>query len=164
VRRQGWRKTVVAHAGGRQVGWSTSNRRGGGFLGVGRNLYRLVRHRRGDACGCRLPSRRASVYPFPTPLCVSGESIGLVRAAAASSSPSFLKVLLGTWRFSMLGAWWEFSEGRSGGGSSLFRRSTGVSICFSFLSFFFQARLCCGPSKLIVSCGCYINIAGRKPI
>jgi hypothetical protein len=36
--------------------------------------------------------------------------------------------------------------------------------CFSFLSFFFWARLYCGPSKLTVSCGCYINIAGREPV
>jgi hypothetical protein len=43
-----------------------------------------------------------------------------------------LKVLFGTWRFDVLEAWWEFSEGRSGGGASLFHRSTGVGICFSF--------------------------------
>jgi hypothetical protein len=35
------------------------------------------------------------VYPFPTPLCVLGETLGLVRAAATPSSLSFLKVLLG---------------------------------------------------------------------
>jgi hypothetical protein len=31
-----------------------------------------------------------------------------------------------------------------------------------FVSLFFWARLCCGPNKLVVSCGCYINIAGQK--
>jgi hypothetical protein len=61
------------------------------------------------------------VYPFPTPLCVLGETLGLVRATASSSSLSFLKVLLGTRCFDVLGAWWEFSGGRSGGGSTLFR-------------------------------------------
>jgi hypothetical protein len=54
------------------------------------------------------------VYPFPTPL-------GLVRAVAASSLFSFLKLLLGTRCFDVLGAWWEFSRGRSGGRSSLYR-------------------------------------------
>jgi hypothetical protein len=24
--------------------------------------------------------------------------------------------------------------------------------------------LCCGPNKLVVSCGCYINITERKPV
>jgi hypothetical protein len=61
------------------------------------------------------------VYPFPTPLCVLGETLGLVLAAAASLSFSFLKVLLGTRCFDVLGAWWEFSGERSGGGSSLYR-------------------------------------------
>jgi hypothetical protein len=61
------------------------------------------------------------VYPFPTPHCVPGETVGLVRAAAASSSFSFLKVLLGTRRFEVLEVWWEFSGWRSGGGLSLFR-------------------------------------------
>jgi hypothetical protein len=35
VRRQGWRKTMVAHAGGQQVGWSSTDCLGGGFLGSG---------------------------------------------------------------------------------------------------------------------------------
>jgi hypothetical protein len=45
------------------------------------------------------------VYPFPTPLCVPGETLGLVRATTSSSSLSFLKVLLGTRCFDVLGAW-----------------------------------------------------------
>jgi hypothetical protein len=60
------------------------------------------------------------VYPFHTPHCVPGETLGLVRTAAAASSFSFLKVLLGTRRFEVLEVWWEFSRGRSGGGLSLF--------------------------------------------
>jgi hypothetical protein len=36
--------------------------------------------------------------------------------------------------------------------------------CFSLLFFFFWARLCYGTNKLVVSCGCYINIAGWKPV
>jgi hypothetical protein len=44
-----------------------------------------------------------------------------------------------------------------------------ILLSFSFFfsisfTFFFWARLCCGPSCLDVSCGCYINIAGRKPV
>jgi hypothetical protein len=114
-----------------------------------------------------LPERHR-VYPFPTPLCVPGETLGLVRAAAASSSFSFLKVLLGTRCFDVLGAWWEFSEGRSGGRRvifvSLICRCRHLFLLSFFLFFFFWDRLCCGPSKLIVSGGGYINIAGRKPV
>jgi hypothetical protein len=45
------------------------------------------------------------VYLFPTPLGVPGETLGLVRAAAVSSSLSFLRVFLGTRRFDVLGTW-----------------------------------------------------------
>ena len=68
--------------------------RGRGFLGVGRNPCRLVRHRRGDACGCHPSFLKGVGVPLSTPLCVPGETLGLVRAAASSSSHPFLKVLL----------------------------------------------------------------------
>ena len=61
--------------------------------------------------GCR-------VYLLPTSHIVPGETLGPVRAAALSSSLSFVEVLLGTWRFGELGAWWDFSGGRSGRGST----------------------------------------------
>ena len=51
-----------------------------------------------------------------------------------------------------------------------FRRSTDVGFVFFSLPLFFLLLglvLCCfspsGGSK-VVSCGCYINIAGRKPV
>jgi hypothetical protein len=77
-----------------------------------------------------------------------------------------LKVLLGL-DVSMLGAWWFFSGGRSGGGSQLFSRSAYVSIFFFFSCF--GRVLAAAPafsfvSDLwsVVSCVCYINIAGRN--
>jgi hypothetical protein len=39
------------------------------------------------------------------------ETLGFVRAAASLSSHSFLKVLLGTRRFRVLGPWWISSVG-----------------------------------------------------
>jgi hypothetical protein len=103
----------------------------------------------------------AAVLIIPS-LGVPNWSVIYINTAPQSTSlsPSFLKVLFGTWHFDVLEAWWEFFEGRSSGGSSLFRRSTGVGIYFPF----FWARLCYGLSKLVVSCGCYINIAGRKHV
>jgi hypothetical protein len=65
-------------------------------------------------------------------------------------------------RFDVLGTWYEFSGWRSGGGSSLF-----VDLPVSaFISYFFSFGLGCAaaPVNLVVSCGCYINIAGRKPV
>jgi hypothetical protein len=51
-------------------------------------------------------------------------------------------VLLGTRRFGVLGAWWEFSEGRSGCGSSFyFRQSAGLGIVFFSFSLFFLLGL-----------------------
>jgi hypothetical protein len=105
------------------------------------------------------------VYPFSTPLCVPGETLGLVRAAASSSSLSFLKVLLGIQYFDVLGAWWTSPEGAAVAGHLCFVDlpvSAFISLFFPY--FFFWARLCCGPSKLVVSCGYYIIIAGHKPV
>jgi hypothetical protein len=49
-----------------------------------------------------------------------------------------------------------------------FRRSAGLGIVFFSFSlfsfFFFWACLCYGLQQFVVSCGCYINIAGRKPV
>ena len=49
------------------------------------------------------------VYLFPIPRSVPGETLGPVRAAASSSSLSFLEVLLGMRRFRALGLWWDFA-------------------------------------------------------
>jgi hypothetical protein len=62
----------------------------------------------------------------------------------------------------VLETWYEFSGWRSGGGSPLF-----VDLPVSaFVYFFFSFGLGCAaaPANLVVSCGCYINIAGRKPV
>jgi hypothetical protein len=34
----------------------------------------------------------------------------------------------------------------------------------AFFFFFFGLGCAAAPAKLVVSCGCYINIAGRKPV
>jgi hypothetical protein len=90
------------------------------FLGLGEIPIGLSNIDAVTPAGVAFLPEGHQVYPFPTPLCVPGETLGLVRTAASSSSLSFLKVLLGTRCFDVLGAWWEFSRGRSGGGSSLF--------------------------------------------
>jgi hypothetical protein len=73
------------------------------------------------------------VYLFSIPHCVPGETLGLVRAAAASSSFSFLKVLLGTRRFEVLGVWWNSPDGAAVAGCLCF-----VDLpVLAFLSFFF---------------------------
>jgi hypothetical protein len=56
---------------------------------------------------------------------------------------TFLKVLLGTRRFRVLGAYWDLSGARSGCRSSLFSRCAGVGICFSFPSLVLFLELGC---------------------
>ena len=53
-----------------------------------------------------LEGRRESLFPHFSERI--GETLGSVRAAASSSSLSFLEVLLDTGRFRVLGSWWEF--------------------------------------------------------
>jgi hypothetical protein len=66
-------------------------------LGVGRNPCWPCRRRRGDARGRRLAFLEGvGCTPSPNPLRGPGETLGLVRTAAASSSSSLLKVLFGT--------------------------------------------------------------------
>jgi hypothetical protein len=45
---------------------------------------------------------------------IPGETLGSVWATVLSSSHPFVKVLLGTRRFEVLGVWWEISGGRNG--------------------------------------------------
>ena len=65
------------------------------------------------------------------------------RAAASSSSITFLEVLLGTPRFGVLGAWWKFSEGRSSGESSPFSSIRHCRCFFFSFSFVFLLGLPC---------------------
>jgi hypothetical protein len=104
------------------------------------------------------------MYPFPTHLHVPGEALGSLWEAEASSPHSFLKVLLGTRRFGVIGAWRDNSGGRSNCGSSSFRRSAVVGISFSFLSHFISFRFDCAEAPSFLSCGCSISIAGRKHV
>jgi hypothetical protein len=103
------------------------------------------------------------VYPFPTPLCVPGETLGLVSAAAASSSFSFLKMFLGTRRLSERGR--NSPDGATVAGRlcSLICRCRHLFL-FSFSRFSFGLGCVAAPAKLVVSCGCYINIAGQKSV
>jgi hypothetical protein len=158
MRPRSWRRMMVVGklGGALWIVW------GGCFLGVGRNPRRLILHRCSDACGFHHSFLKGFGVPFPHPPSRTGETLGLIRIAVALSSHSFLKVLLYTWHFGLIEAWWDFSGGRGGCESSSFSQSISVGICFS--CFVLWAWLCCGPSKLVVSCGCYINIAGRKPI
>jgi hypothetical protein len=83
------------------------------WAGVGRNLCRLVRPLRGAAFewhhffleGVVASLRLLHSRPRET-LGPSGQS-----SRAMSTVLSFLKVLLGSGRFRVLGAWWEKSEG-----------------------------------------------------
>ena len=106
-------------------------------------------------------------YLSPASLRVPGEILGFVRAAASSSSQSFLKVLLGSRRLDGIGAWWMFSGGRSGCGMlqlSFIRCCRHFFLLlFSCLSFELDCVVCPSIELLAVSGGCYINIAGRKP-
>ena len=76
---------------------------------VGRNLWRLVRPRRGDACGCRRTFLKGVGYTLPPlPPRIGGNP----RTSPGNSGvvvASFLKVLLGTRRFRVLGTWWYFA-------------------------------------------------------
>jgi hypothetical protein len=78
---------------------------GGVFLGSGEILVGSSGTDVVTPAGVAFLPEGLRVYPFPTPLGVPGETLGLVRAAASSSSLSFLKVLLGTRRFDVLGTW-----------------------------------------------------------
>ena len=129
---------VVAHARGRQVGWSTLDWCGSdGSLGSGEIPFSLSGYDVVTPMGVTFPSWRASGVPLPHYPCVPGETLELVQEATASSSFPSLKVLLGTQCFRVLGAWWDFSGGRSGFGLLRFGRPAGIGICFSFLSLFF---------------------------
>ena len=106
-------------------------------------------------------------YLSPASLRVPGEILGFVRAAASSSSHSFLKVLLGSRRLDGIGAWWMFPVGAAVAGCFSFRSSGAAGISFSCFSLVFSGHdcaVCPSDDLLAVLGGCYINIAGRKPI
>ena len=102
-----------------------------------------------------LPEGRR-VYPYPTPLRVPGETLGLVRAAAASSPPPLLKVLLGMRRFDVLGAWWNSPAGAAVAGRPRFCRSADVGICFLLYFSFFPFGLGCAAAS---ACFLYRDVA-----
>jgi hypothetical protein len=78
---------------------------GGGFFGSGEILVGSSGTDVVMPAGVAFLPKGPRVYPFSTSLDVLGETLGLVRAAVASSSLSFLKVLLETRRFDVLGTW-----------------------------------------------------------
>jgi hypothetical protein len=109
-----------------------------------------------------LPGGRCG-YPMPTSPCMLGETLG-PASPGSSVSLSFLRVLLGTWQFGV----------RSGVDNLWRAQRLGFTViysihpCFHFLlwacfavapAFSFHSRL-----LLVVSCACYINIAGRKSV
>jgi hypothetical protein len=81
--------------------------------------------------------------PLSTIVYIPGESLD--RSGPGSSAVltvfSFLKVLLGTGRFGVLGAWWAIGGGRSGCGSSSFRQFAIVIISFLFGHVFADALI-----------------------
>ena len=115
---------------------------------VGRNLWRLVRPRRGDACGCRRTFLKGVGYTPPlTALLRTG---GNPRTSPGSSGvivASFLKVLLGTRRF---GCWERGGTSPEGAAVAGHLRFVDLPLlAFVSLPFFFVflwACLCCGPS------------------
>ena len=101
-----WRMLV----GGRQGGpnnWSWVV----GVRGREKSLSGLVGSDAVTPVGAATLLEGRRLYLSPTPLCVPGEILGLIRAVASSSPRSFLKVLLGTRRFDGIGVWWNSSVG-----------------------------------------------------
>ena len=80
-------------------------------------------------------------YLSPASLRVPGEILGFVRAAASSSSQSFLKVLLGSRRLDGIGAWWMFPVGAAVAGCFSFRSFGAAGISFSCFSLVFLLGL-----------------------
>jgi hypothetical protein len=163
IARSWWRELVGGKFGGAR--WSIGGRGFWGLREIPLGWSAPMRWRPWEP-PFLLEGRR--VYPFPMPLRVSGETLGPIPEATLLLSHPFVKVLLGMRCSGVLRAWWEFSEGRSGCGSSSFLSTRHCCHYFFFLFFslfsFFGDRLCCDPNKRFVSCGCYINIAGRKPV
>lgn len=88
-----WRVLVGGRLGG--AFWIV---RGDGFLGVGRNLCWLSRHRRGDACGCHHSFLQGvGCTPSPPPSVYRGNP-RTSPTVAALASYSLVKVLFGTRR------------------------------------------------------------------
>jgi hypothetical protein len=130
IARSWWNESVGDEFGG--VRWSIGGR---GFLGRDKSLS-YGRHQRGDAHEHHHSFLKGTnaVYPFPTPLRISGEALGPVYEITSSSHP-FLKMLLGMRRFRVQRAWWEFFESAAVTDHHRFRRLNVVDITF-FSSFF----------------------------
>jgi hypothetical protein len=75
----------------------------------------------------------------------------------------FLKVVLGSGRFAMLELWWEKLEGAAVAGLRCFVDLSLLSFLF-LLGMFLLLPQHFSCFELLYRCGCYINIAGRKPV
>ena len=79
-------------------------------VGVGRNPCRFSDTDVVTPSGAIFLLQGRRVYSVSAPLCVPGEILGYVRATASSSSPPFLKVLLGTRQSGGFGMRWNSLE------------------------------------------------------
>jgi hypothetical protein len=73
-------------------------------------------------------------------------------------------VLLGTRCCGVLEAWWDIVGGLSDCRISFFSQAAIVDIIFSFSLSLFLFGLACVEAPKVVSVGCYIKIARRKPV
>jgi hypothetical protein len=80
-----------------------------------------------------------------------------------STASPFLKVLLGTGCFGVLGAWEEKTGGAAVAGHHCFVTSPLLLFLF-FLGMCFAVAPAFSLFELLHRCDCYITIAGRKPI
>jgi hypothetical protein len=139
------------------------------FWGSGEILVEC-RHRRGDVhgrrhsflkgVGCTLP--HAPPHTGGNPRISPGSSVVVVASLLEGAA----------WyaELDVLRAWWNSPKGAAIADHYRFRRPDVLTLLsflvpfllLCFFLIFFWARLCCGPN--IVSCDCYINIAGRKPV
>ena len=147
---------------------------GAGFWGSGEILVGFGRHRRVDARGRRRPSCRAPGVPLPlAPPCTGGNP----RTSPGSSVVVVAPLLEGVaWCtvHRVLRAWWEFSGGRTGcGSSSFFVEPTLLALVSLFfllvflLGLLFAAAPACVVWRLyqwLYRGRCFIYKDGRKPV
>jgi hypothetical protein len=114
-----------------------------------------------------IPSWRPRGNTVPTIRYAPGETLGPSGPSsnAVSTVLPFLKELLGTMCFGVLGARWAKDGGHIHCGSSLFRHFTITFISFPFGYGYVVAPTFLFCFKLLYQCDCYINkIIGRKSI
>jgi hypothetical protein len=115
--------------------------------------------------GDTIPSWRALWEPLCTILYIPGETLGPVRSGQQRRFDGVLLPEGAAWYGTLRNAWSvvEKDGGCSDCGSSLFRHFAFVVISF-FLGMFLLLPQHFFRFKLLYQCGCYINIAGRKPV